>query len=104
MGRKVSSHAVSWCRGSILARGPPTTRSEGFSLLCFPVWGGAPFLSDLGVIPYGITTMSTPGLGRACHRHTAYRDTTTLIGTLIPCYPDRSLPLQVGATQPGDNN
>lgn len=90
-----------WLHIRILARDPPTTRSEGFSLLCYPVWGGAPFLSDLGVNPYELTTMSTPDLRRARLPHPVDSVATTRITTLVPHYPDRSVPLQVGATQPG---
>ena len=91
-----------WRHIRILARDPPTTRSEGFSLLCFPVWGGAPFLSDLGVNPYELTTMSTPDLRRARLPHPVDSVATTRVATLVPHYPDRSIPLQVGATRPGD--
>ena len=91
-----------WLHIRILARDPPTTRIEGFSLLCYPVWGGAPFLSDLGVNPYELTTMSTPDLRRARLPHPVDSVATTRITTLVPHYPDRSVPLQVGATQPGD--
>ena len=93
-----------WLHIRILARVPPTTRSEGFSLLCYPVWGGAPFLSDLGVNPYELTTMSTPDLRRARLPHPVDSVATTRITTLVPHYPDRSVPLQVGATQPGDTS
>ena len=75
-----------------------------FSLLCYPVWGGAPFLSDLGVNPYELTTMSTPDLRRARLPHPVDSVATTRITTLVPHYPDRSVPLQVGATQPGDTS
>ena len=91
-----------WLHIRILARVPPTTRSEGFSLLCYPVWGGAPFLSDLGVNPYELTTMSTPDLRRARLPHPVDSVATTRVTTLLPHYPDRSVPLQVGATQLGD--
>ena len=93
-----------WLHIRILARAPPTTRSEGFSLLCYPVWGGAPFLSDLGVNPYELTTMSTPDLRRARLPHPVDSVATTRITTLVPHYPVRSVPLQVGATQPGDTS
>ena len=66
----------------ILARDPSTTKSEGFSLLCYPAWGGPPFLSDLGAYPFGHAPMSTPGLEWTHHRHPGNSDiaqhTTTL--------------------------
>uniref|UniRef100_A0AAV1USH7 Uncharacterized protein n=1 Tax=Peronospora matthiolae TaxID=2874970 RepID=A0AAV1USH7_9STRA len=77
--------------------------SDGFSLLCYPVWGGAPLLSDLGVNPYELTTMSTPSLRRARLPHPVDSDAVTRVTTLVPHYPDRGVPLQVGATQPGDS-
>lgn len=61
----------------ILARDPSTTKSEGFSLLCQPAWGGSPFLSDLVTLAYANVTMSTPGLKWTRHPHPADSDTLT---------------------------
>ena len=89
-----------WRHIRIPVRDPPTTRSEGFSVLCYPVWGGAPFLSDLGVNPYELTTMSTPGLRRARLPHPVDSVATTRVTTLVPHYPDRSFPFTLAPPNP----
>lgn len=83
--------AAKTCHIRILARNPPTTKSEGFSLLCCPVWGGVPFLSDLGAFPYDNAPMSTPGLGRTRLPHPVNSGIPTPAATLKPYYPDRSI-------------
>uniref|UniRef100_A0AAV1U7A9 Uncharacterized protein n=1 Tax=Peronospora matthiolae TaxID=2874970 RepID=A0AAV1U7A9_9STRA len=47
--------------------------------------------------------MSTPSLRRARLHNPVDSDAVTRVTTLVPHYPDRSVPLQVGATQPGDS-
>ena len=60
----------------ILARDPSTTKSEDFSLLCYPAWGVAPFLSDLGTLTSVNVPMSTPGLKRTRLPHPGDSDIT----------------------------
>lgn len=88
----------------ILARDPPTTKSEDFSLLCYPAWGGSPFLSDLDTLPYEKLPMSTPGLRWTRHPHPGNSDTTPHTTALTTHCPARSLLLQVDATQPGTHH
>lgn len=75
----------------ILARDPLTTRSENFSLLCYPAWGDPPFLRDLDALSYDNVPMSTPGLRRTRLLHPDYSDTLLHTPILTPHYPDRNV-------------
>ena len=77
----------------ILARDPSTTKSEGFSLLCYPVWGSTPFLSDLGPSAYAVDPMSTPGLERTHHPHPVDSPTQQHTTTLHIPLPSQKLPV-----------
>lgn len=77
----------------ILARDPSTTKSEGFSLLCYPAWGVPPFLSDLGTLTSVDVPMSTPGLKRTRHPHPGDSDTSQHTTTLIIPLPSQKLPV-----------
>ena len=73
----------------ILARDPLTTRSEDFSLLCYPAWGDPPFLRDFDALSYDNVSMFTPGLRRTRLLHPDYSDTILHTSILTPHYPDR---------------
>jgi hypothetical protein len=86
----------------ILARDPPTTKSEDFSLLCYPAWGDSPFLSDLDTLSYEKLPMSTPGLRWTRHPHPGNSHTPRHTTHLTTHDSDRSFLLQVDATQPSE--